>query len=357
MRKKKALFLTCLLAVSFGLTALVAFLADRSGDFGRAGDGEDDMLVVTSFYPVQLLAESVAEGVDGVEVVNLTENHGGCLHDYTITTKDMRLLSEAELFLVNGGGMELFLGKVAKEHTGLVIADTTAGYEFLEGVAHNHAHSHDEEPEGDHEDHDHTEEEQEVHAGEHDADVKDAHDEHAVNAHVWLDIDGYLYQLSKVEAAFAAEDPANTLQYRANAERCREELLALKESFAQAKTQLAGNETVVFHEGFVYLFHMVGIETVHCIAMDGDTQIASGEAAEVVEECNIHGIDRMFAEEEYAKSVRDTFAGDFNGSVVVLDALTGKTVTEVETVGTGIAVYCNRMKANLNRIMQAYGLR
>lgn len=357
MRKKKALFLTCLLAVSFGLTALVAFLADRSGTSGRTGAGEDGLLVVTSFYPVQLLAESVAEGVDGVEVVNLTENHGGCLHDYTITTKDMRLLSEAELLLVNGGGMELFLEKVAREHTGLVITDTTAGYEFLEGVAHNHAHSHDEEPEGDHEDHDHTEEEHAVHAGERDADVKNAHDEHAVNAHVWLDIDGYLYQLSKVEAAFIAADPEHETLYRENADRCREELLVLKESFAQAKTQLAGNETVVFHEGFVYLFHMLGIETVHCIAMDGDTQIASGEAAEVVEECNIHGIDRMFAEEEYAKSVRDTFAGDFNGSVVVLDAITGKAATNGEGTDIGIPVYCNRMKENLDRIMQAYGLR
>lgn len=353
MRKKKALFLTCLLAVSFGLTALVAFLADRSGGFGRAGAGEDGLLVVTSFYPVQLLAESVAEGVDGVEVVNLTENHGGCLHDYTITTKDMRLLSEAELFLVNGGGMELFLEKVAKEHTGLVITDTTEGYDFLEGIAHNHSHSHDEAPEDGHEGHDHEEHGEE----EHDTDDQEHHDDHAVNSHVWLDIDGYLYQLSRVEAAFAATDPANASQYRANAERCREELLALKESFAQASTQLAGNETVVFHEGFVYLFHMLGIETVHCIAMDGDTQIASGEAAEVVEECNIHGIDRMFAEEEYAKSVRDTFAGDFNGSVVVLDAITGKAVTEEETIGIGIAVYCNRMKENLDRIMQAYGLR
>ncbi len=339
MRKKKALFLTCLLAVSFGLTALVAFLADKSGPVGRTGAGEDGILVVTSFYPVQLLAESVAEGVEGVEVVNLTENHGGCLHDYTITTRDMRLLSEAEVLLVNGGGMELFLEKVAKEHAGLVIADTTAGYDFLEGVAHNH--SHDEEPEGAHGHEEHREEE---------------HD-HAVNAHVWMDIDGYLYQLSKVEAAFAAADPVHETLYHENAERCREELLALKESFLQAKEQLSGRETVVFHEGFVYLLRMLGIDTAHCIAMDGDTQIASGEAAEVVEECNLHGIDRMFAEEEYAKSVRDTFAGDYSGSVVVLDSLTGKLASEDEAAGTGITVYCNRMKANLDRIMQAYGLR
>lgn len=353
MRKKKALFLTCLLAVSFGLTALVAFLADKSGPAGRTSTGEDGLLVVTSFYPVQLLAESVAEGVEGVEVVNLTENHGGCLHDYTITTKDMRLLSEAEVLLVNGGGMELFLEKVAKEHTGLVIADTTEGYDFLEGFAHNHNHG--EEPREDHDGHAHGDEgPEEAHKEEHD---KELHDNHSVNAHVWLDIDGYLYQLSKVEAAFVAADPEHETLYRENADRCREGLIVLKESFAQAKEQLSGRETVVFHEGFVYLFQMLGIESAHCIAMDGDTQIASGEAAEVIEECKIHGIDHMFAEEEYAKSVRDTFAGDFNGSVVVLDAIAGKSATGGEGTDIGIAVYCNRMKENLERIMQAYGLR
>ena len=104
------------------------------------------------------------------------------------------------------------------------------------------------------------------------------------------------------------------------------------------------------------MFQMLGIETAHCIAMDGDTQIASGEAAEVVEECRLHGIDRMFAEEEYVQSVRDTFEGDFEGMVVVLDSLTGKAVSAGEANDAGILEYCNRMRINLNRIMQAYDL-
>ena len=178
MRKKKALFLTCLLAVSFGLTALVAFLADKSGSVGRTNAEGDGVLVVTSFYPVQLLAESVAEGVDGVEVVNLTENHGGCLHDYTITTKDMRLLSEAELLLVNGGGMELFVEKVAKEHKDLTITDTTEGYDFLEGVAHTHDHG--AESKEDHDGHAHGDEDPEEARKE--GYDKELHDNHAVNA-------------------------------------------------------------------------------------------------------------------------------------------------------------------------------
>ena len=337
MKKRKAIFMVCLLSVAFGITALIAGLAEKK-------EKTDGMLCVTSFYPVYLLAESVAEGAIGVQVENLTENHSGCIHDYTLTTQDMRLLSEAELFLINGGEMELFLERAAKEYKNLRILDTSEGYSFLEGVEHNHAHEDESE---DHDGHNHT-----------------------LNAHLWMDIDGYLLQLSKVEEAFVTADPAQEAVYRRNAERCREELLVLKAEYETAREQLAGEETVVFHEGFVYLFRMLGIETVHCLAMDSDTQIASGEAAQILEECKLHGITTLFAEEEYAETVQETFAKAIDGSVVVLNPVTGGTgltpgtaaadgdtvPDAADTEKKGIALYCESMRKNLNRIKQAYGV-
>lgn len=359
MGKKKALFMVCLLAVAFGLTALVAVLAEKKEE-------TDGLLCVTSFYPVQLLAESVAEGAKAVEVRNLTENHSGCIHDYTLTTQDMRLLSEAELFLINGGEMELFLERAASEYEDLTIVDTSEGYAFLEGVEHNHDHgadAHEEEsctdPAHNHGDHGHN-----VHA-----DETEAHDDHsrAVNAHLWLDIDGYLLQLSRVEEAFVTADPAQEALYRENAEYCRTELIQLKEEYEAAKAALAGKETVVFHEGFVYLLRMLGIETMHCLAMDSDTQIAAGEAAKLLEECKLHGITRMFAEAEYAGTVEDTFAGETGGEVVVLNPITGSasggrgdaqaTDGEKRAEKNGILLYCHMMRENLDKIKQAYGLR
>lgn len=369
MAKRKALFMICLLAVAFGLTALVAVLAEKD----KKKETVEELLCVTSFYPVQLLAESVAEGAEGVTVRNLTENHSGCIHDYTLTTQDMRLLSTAELFLINGGEMELFLEKAAAEYKDLEIVDTSAGYAFLEGVEHNHdhgeeiheaetctdpAHDHEEHAEGACTDptHDHDHEEHAVEEEDH------VGHSHAVNAHIWMDIDGYLLQLSRVEEAFVAADPEQEELYRANAEACREELSKLAEEFEEAKTVLSGKDTVVFHEGFVYLFNMLGIETVHCLAMDSDTQIAAGEAAEILEECKRHGISVLFAEAEYAQTVEDTFAGEISGEVLVLDPVTGAPARtadgtyEADGYQTGVALYCEIMRNNLDCIKQAYGL-
>ncbi len=335
----------CLLAVAFGLTGLVVLFAEKREK------ASDELVCVTSFYPVYLLAESVADGAEGVTVRNLTENHSGCLHDYTLTTQDMRLLSEAELFLINGGEMELFLEKAAAEYQSLVTVDTSAGYAFLEGITHDHSH-------GEAEEHD---EDELLHAGESGLDEHEEEDAHvhALNAHLWLDIDGYLLQLSRVEEAFVAVDPAQTALYRANAEKCRAALSELKAEFASAKEVVAGAETVVFHEGFVYLMHMLGVETVHCLSMDSDVQISAGEAAEIIDECTLHGITRLFAEAEYAQTVRDTFAGEIGGDVVVLDPVTGGTMsgdTETAVVPHGIAVYCEKMRENLTAIRQAFSV-
>lgn len=359
MGKRKAVFLCGLLAIMFGITAMIVAFAEKKEE-------TKDLLCVTSFYPVQLLAEAVSEGAEGVTVKNLTENHSGCIHDYTLTTRDMRLLSEADLFLINGGEMELFLEKAAAEYKDLEIVDTSEGYAFLEGVEHNHEHGED--AHGDEELYE-KEEFCTDSSHHHEEDDHDGHS-HAVNAHIWLDIDGYLLQLSKVEEAFVKADPVQESLYRKNAEACRTELIKLKEEYQAAKVTLAGKETVVFHEGFVYLLQMLGIKTVHCLSMDSDTQIAAGEAAEIMEECKLHGIRLLFAEEEYAETVTDTFAKELSGAVVVLDPLTGNGGTDAVTAGeegkktdgtspaeTGISLYCARMRQNLDIIRQAYGLR
>ncbi len=361
MAKRKALFMICLLSVAFGLTALVAVLAEKEEKKEKTGE----LLCVTSFYPVQLLAESVAEGAEGVTVRNLTESHSGCIHDYTLTTQDMRLLSEAELFLINGGEMELFLEKAAAEYKNLKIVDTSEGYAFFEGV--EHSHDHEAELSGDDENHDyHEHEEAETctdpthdHGHEEHAVAEEDHagHSHAINAHIWMDIDGYLLQLSRVEEAFVAADPAQEALYRRNAEACRTELVKLKEEYALAKEPLSGKETVVFHEGFVYLFHMLGVETVHCLAMDSDTQIAAGEAAEIIEECRLHGITVLFAENEYRETVSDTFGRELRCEVVALDPVTSNTTEGTSRSQRGISLYCDSMRNNLEQIKQAYGLR
>ncbi len=86
--------------------------------------GNKDVTIVCSFYPVYVLAENIFEGT-GVNVVNMTENLTGCIHDYQMTTKDMKALEGARLLMVNGGGMESFLENVKKNYPDLPIIEVS----------------------------------------------------------------------------------------------------------------------------------------------------------------------------------------------------------------------------------------
>ena len=56
---------------------------------------------------------NLTAGVEGVTVKNMALPQTGCLHDYALTTADMKALAAADLFVVNGAGMEQFFGKSA----------------------------------------------------------------------------------------------------------------------------------------------------------------------------------------------------------------------------------------------------
>ena len=49
--------------------------------------------IVTSFYPIHLFALNLLAGVEGVNLVNLTDSGAGCLHDYQLQTGDMKALA------------------------------------------------------------------------------------------------------------------------------------------------------------------------------------------------------------------------------------------------------------------------
>ena len=54
---------------------------------------------------------------------NLSEPQTGCLHDFQLTPEDMKLLSTADVFVINGGGIESFMSDVAKAYPKLDVVE------------------------------------------------------------------------------------------------------------------------------------------------------------------------------------------------------------------------------------------
>ena len=269
---------------------------------------ETEFLLVTSFYPMYVLAENLTQGMEGITVSNLTENQTGCLHDYQLTSGDMKLLSGADAFLINGAGMELFMEKVIENNQELAVIEASHGISLLEGVEHNHAHdgeAHEEEAH-EHEEHDH--EEESVHS-------------HAENGHVWMDVERYRQQAVTVKEELQQLLPEHAKELEEAADAYDAKLQALAQQAAGLKTDLEGVPVVIFHEAFAYLGENLGMEVLMALSLDEETVPSAGEIAEVIEEINYHGGALVLIEEEYAEYA-DKILAETDALAVYLDPLT-----------------------------------
>lgn len=329
MFKKKLAFL---LAVMFfvSLAGFVTCVLAGKENYINAempeADTKEEILLVTSFYPMYVLAENLTEGVEGITVSNLTENHTGCLHDYQLTSGDMKLLNRADAFLVNGAGMELFMEKVLAADADLTVMEASYEIALLEGIAHHH---HGEElHEGDVSDENH---EEELHGKE----------EHSGNGHVWMDVERYGRQVENVTAELVKLLPEQADTLLAATAVYKEKLSGLSKEVTMVRELAKGTPVVIFHEAFAYLAESLGMEVLTAVSLDEETVPSAGEIAEMIEEIRYHGFALILIEEAY-KDYAEKIMAETEAEVVYLDPL---------TTGDGNAdSYIHGMQRNLEAV-------
>ena len=106
---KKVIFITILIL----LLIFAIFLFTQNNK--KEENTDSKYTIVTSFYPIYIMALNVTDGANNVEVLNMADTNVGCLHDYTLTTTDMRKIENADIFIQNGLGLENFIDKAKEE--------------------------------------------------------------------------------------------------------------------------------------------------------------------------------------------------------------------------------------------------
>lgn len=310
IRKKKffSIIVACLTSISLLLTACTG-----------GGSAQKGARIVTSFYPVYVLTLNLTDGIEGLTVANMTQTRGGCLHDYQLLPGDMRLLSTAELFVINGSGLETFLDMLTGQLPDLTICDSSSGASILsgEGDAHEHgegeAHGHD----------------------------------HGDNAHIWLSIDNAMVQVQNISDALIETFP----QYRERLESNTADYLArLKSLKAEIHTLLApyqGEHVVSFHEGFDYLMAEFGLSIAHEVETHDGAQPSARELAHVTREVEAEGIHLLAID-----------ADEPPVSAEVLARETGAVICPLYTIVSGDGnkySYENAMRHNAQAVAEVLG--
>jgi len=271
------------------LIALLLVWATLAFSGCAAQDAAQQVRVLTTFYPMYIFTLNVADGVDGVTVQNMADQNVGCLHDYQLQTRDMVALEEADVLIVNGGGMEQFMDKVISMRGDLPVITASEGIDMLPLTGHDHEHGHEGE----------------------------ACDE--VNAHVWLDPKLAIRQIENIAEGLCAADPAHAEDYRANAADYALGIDSLYQEMTAQLAPVAGARIITFHEAFPYFANAFGIEIAGVIEHDQGEDPGTREIARTCDLVKELGVTALFAEPQYPQKAAETIARETGAGLYRLD--------------------------------------
>jgi zinc transport system substrate-binding protein len=302
-----------------------------ASDSAKNTDEADDMLtVVTSFYPMYIATLNIVDGVEGVRLENLSEPQTGCLHDFQLTPEDMKLLSTADVFVINGGGIESFMSDVAKAYPKLDVVEACEDVALLSeddaDSDHDHDHDADAESDSDH-DHDHeadTESDSD-HDHDHEADAESDsahdHDHGDENAHAWMSVPRYRTMVQTIASRLAEKDAKHADEYYANAKAYDAKLAVLEEKINSLKSLTNGQNIIIFHEAYAYVADDFSMNACYLLDLDEERSVSAGEIKQVIGAIKDDGVSVILAEELYGRSMGDTVSRETDVHVIYIDPL------------------------------------
>lgn len=233
---KRIISLLLALALSLSLAACAA--PAEKADGGK-------LQIVTTLFPYYDFARAIAQ--DRADVTLLL-SPGREAHSFEPTPLDAVTISEADVFLYNGGEGEYWVESMldaAGEH--IAVASRMMDYvdalneEYVEGMQGADGHDHDHEH-GSHDDHDHDHE-------------KDEHDSDEIeyDEHIWTSPKNAVVLCRAVCDAICRADAENAAFYRANCENYCAQLEDLDARFA-ALCESAPRRLLIFADRFPMLY-------------------------------------------------------------------------------------------------------
>lgn len=281
--------------------AALFYLLAASGCAPRQAE-EPRFRVVTSFYPMYIMALNITDGIEGVQVDNMAGQQAGCLHDYQLQSKDMKNLEKADVFVINGAGMESFLEKVTDQLPDLAVVNAGEGIPLLE-------------------------------------------EDGEENPHLWVSITNCIQQVKNISEGLAQADDQNAERYRENAQDYVAKLTLLRAKMHSELDDLTNRDIITFHEAFPYFAQEFDLDIVRVVNREPDSQPNAKELAETIRMIKESGVKAVFAEPQYPQSAADIVAAESGAKVYVLDpAVTGEDNRDA---------YLDAMEQNLEVLKEA----
>ena len=239
--------------------------------------------VLTSFYPLYIMTLNITDGAQNVEIENMADKINGCIHDYTLSTADLKKFENTNIFIQNGAGLESFSQKVIDAYPNVKIincADSISN--FIE------------DEDGD------------------------------KNGHVWLGLDNYESEVKEIANKLSEDNSENASVYQANANKYIQKIDEIKTKF-NSISNLNGKNAVCLNESLEYLLNDLKINTT-MIETDHEQNSLSAETVKnIISDMKKANSKMIFIDKNDDSKVSNTIAKETGATVYVLDSeMTGE---------------------------------
>lgn len=278
----------------FLAAALILSMASGCGS-GEAPKQGDTVLATT--YPMYYLTSRLLERTEGISAELMISDSVSCLHDYTLTTAQMRKIDRADLIVMNGGGLEDFmtsaLSGVPEEN--IIAAGDDCGYAL-----------------------------------------------YGQDPHCWLDPGCYLYMSNQTALALEKRFPKDYKQINYNQAQLTAELAALGDELTAELADLSTRQMITFHDGFSWFAEAFDLEILAAIEEEEGATVSAREIREICDLIEAHQIPAIFVEK--------------NGSTNAAEVIARETGVKIYTLNTmidGQTDYFTAMRENVQAVKEA----
>lgn len=277
---KKILSFFCVIACVMGFTAC----SDKADD--------EKISVYTSFYAMYDFAREI--GGDHINLYNVCPT-GTEPHDFEPTAQDMAKISDGDVFIYNGLGMESWTNSSffkILEGSDVITVNTSDNIGLTADL------------------HEETE---------HD----DTH--HHADIHIWLNPSNAYIQMEAIANAFIKADPNNSEYYTKRLDECKIKIDTLISDYETAVSEFASKNIITSHEAYSNLCNKFNLTQIALNGTDNSQEPTPARLVEITEYIKTNNIKYIFSEPLGTGAVAETVAKDTGCEILVLDPFEGST--------------------------------
>lgn len=276
MKKKIGIILLAII-----LIGLIIGIISRN--FSKPDEIESSKFkIVTTFYPIYTIVQNITNGAQNIELVNMTDMNIGCLHDYTLSTTDMKKIENANVIVQNGLGLENFIDKILTTYSDIKVIDSSKNV------------SNKIEEDGN------------------------------INSHIWTSINNYITQVEEIANELSDINPENSSIYQENKNTYIQELKDLQSKYNVELENIKDKKVICLNEALSYLLKEVELDVTSVVTNHEESSISAENMKELINKIKNENIKSILVDKQDDLKNAETLVKETGAQIYTLQSgLTG----------------------------------